>query len=193
MAALLNDRTTNIMLVGPDSTVLEAVSRLLALDPKLNVAAKVASIDEAPLESTPADVVIVDQPGASPRMNRSLSDAVYSRSPMSTVAILDSLKSLSVGEFLGVVRALGSHQPIPSRHLRPVPQIETESDMRMLLSDRELEVVRLVAEGISNRDISHRLGLSDKTVKNHISHILAKLGLTARTQVAVHAIRTGLV
>lgn len=61
------------------------------------------------------------------------------------------------------------------------------------LSERELEVVRLVAEGLSNKEISSRLKLSDKTVKNHISHILAKMNLTARTQVAVYAIRAGLV
>ena len=65
--------------------------------------------------------------------------------------------------------------------------------MRTALSDRELQVVRLVAEGLSNKQISIRLKLSDKTVKNHISHILAKLNLSARTQVAVHALRTGLV
>jgi two-component system response regulator DegU len=53
--------------------------------------------------------------------------------------------------------------------------------------------VRLVAEGLSNKEISSRLSLSDKTVKNHISHILAKMNLTARTQVAVYAIRAGLV
>ena len=66
-------------------------------------------------------------------------------------------------------------------------------DIGEMLSERELEVVRLLAEGLSNKDISRRLGLSDKTVKNHISHILAKLNLTARTQVAVLAIRGGLV
>jgi DNA-binding NarL/FixJ family response regulator len=65
--------------------------------------------------------------------------------------------------------------------------------MRELLSDRELQVVRLVAEGLSNKEISIRLKLSDKTVKNHISHILAKVQLTARTQVAVHALRAGIV
>lgn len=61
------------------------------------------------------------------------------------------------------------------------------------LSDRELEVVRLVAEGLSNKEIGARLRLSDKTVKNHISHILAKMRFTARTQIAVNAIRSGLV
>jgi DNA-binding NarL/FixJ family response regulator len=64
--------------------------------------------------------------------------------------------------------------------------------MRASLSDRELGVVRLIVEGLSNKEISSRLALSDKTVKNHISHILSKLKLRARTQVAVMALRGGI-
>ena len=61
------------------------------------------------------------------------------------------------------------------------------------LSPRESEIVRLIAAGLSNRDISARLSLSDKTIKNHISHIFAKLNVTARTQVVIYAMRKGLV
>jgi DNA-binding NarL/FixJ family response regulator len=60
------------------------------------------------------------------------------------------------------------------------------------LSPRESDIVRLIATGLSNREISDRLGLSDKTVKNHISHIFAKLNVTARTQVVIYAMRSGL-
>jgi DNA-binding NarL/FixJ family response regulator len=60
------------------------------------------------------------------------------------------------------------------------------------LSPRETDIVRLVAAGLTNREISVRLGLSDKTVKNHISHIFAKLNVTTRTQVVIYAIRSGL-
>ncbi len=104
-------------------------------------------------------------------------------------SLLDDLGSLSVADFVAAVKSLGP-VPGPARHLQVVP---TGSDMRELLSDRELQVVRLVAEGLSNKEISIRLKLSDKTVKNHISHILAKMQLTARTQVAVHALRAGIV
>lgn len=79
------------------------------------------------------------------------------------------------------------------RHLRPVPSTsDTKGTFDALLSARELQVVRLIAEGLSNKQIGANLELSDKTVKNHISHILAKLGLTARTQVAVLALRGGI-
>lgn len=76
------------------------------------------------------------------------------------------------------------------RHLRSVPN--GAANLSTVLSARELQVVRLIAEGLSNKQIGANLELSDKTIKNHISHILGKLGLTARTQVAVLALRGGL-
>jgi DNA-binding NarL/FixJ family response regulator len=105
-------------------------------------------------------------------------------------ALLSSLQHLSVAEFIAHVRDFSAGGVAPERHLRPVV---AQGDLHSLLSHRELEVVRLLAEGLSNKQISLRLQLSDKTVKNHISHILAKMGLSARTQVAVHALRSGLV
>ncbi len=60
------------------------------------------------------------------------------------------------------------------------------------LSPREMDIIRLIGQGLSNRDIGHRLILSEKTVKNHVSHIFSKLHFTARSQAAVHAIRNGL-
>jgi NarL family two-component system response regulator LiaR len=61
------------------------------------------------------------------------------------------------------------------------------------LTERELEVLRLVAGGLSNRAIAGELVVSEKTVKTHVSNILAKLHLADRTQAAVYAIREGLV
>ncbi|MBV8602822.1 MAG: response regulator transcription factor, partial [Candidatus Eremiobacteraeota bacterium] len=58
---------------------------------------------------------------------------------------------------------------------------------------RGSEVIRLIPEGLSNKEISARLNLSEKTIKNHISRIFSKLNITARTQAAVHAIKSGLV
>jgi NarL family two-component system response regulator LiaR len=61
------------------------------------------------------------------------------------------------------------------------------------LSDRELEVLKLVAEGLTNAEISGRLFISEKTTKNHVSNILGKLHLADRTQAAVCAWRQGVV
>jgi NarL family two-component system response regulator LiaR len=61
------------------------------------------------------------------------------------------------------------------------------------LTERELEVLRLIARGRSNRQIAEELVISEKTVKTHVSNILSKLHLTDRTQAAIYALREGLV
>lgn len=59
------------------------------------------------------------------------------------------------------------------------------------LSQREMEVLRLLVAGLSNKEIAYHLGISHQTVKNHITSILAKLGVADRTQAAVYALRRG--
>lgn len=61
------------------------------------------------------------------------------------------------------------------------------------LSERELDILRLIARGLTNADIATRLFLSEGTVRNYVSQVLAKLGVADRTQAAVIALRHGLV
>ena len=61
------------------------------------------------------------------------------------------------------------------------------------LTDRETDVLRLVAQGRANKEIASDLGIGEKTVKTHVSSVLAKLGVQSRTQAALHAARVGLV
>ena len=61
------------------------------------------------------------------------------------------------------------------------------------LTEREVDVLRLLAQGQSNKEIAHGLSIGEKTVKTHVSNILTKLGVSSRTQAALHAVRTGLV
>jgi two-component system, NarL family, response regulator LiaR len=61
------------------------------------------------------------------------------------------------------------------------------------LTARERDVLRLVVEGLANKQIAQRLGIGEKTIKTHVSRVLAKLGVEDRTQAAVLAIREGLV
>ena len=67
------------------------------------------------------------------------------------------------------------------------------SDMPDALSEREVEVLRLVAAGLSNRDIGQHLFISEKTVKTHLSNIMGKLGVGNRTQAVDQARYLGLV
>jgi DNA-binding NarL/FixJ family response regulator len=75
-----------------------------------------------------------------------------------------------------------AHQAV-STHQEPIESI----------TDREREVIRQVAQGRSNSEIAQALVISDKTVKTHISNILSKLNLQDRTQLAIYAIKNGLV
>jgi NarL family two-component system response regulator LiaR len=74
--------------------------------------------------------------------------------------------------------------------LQSAPQREIQAEN---LTEREMDVVRLVAKGRNNHDIAQELVISEKTVKTHISNILGKLHLDDRTQLAIYAIKMGLI
>ena len=76
-----------------------------------------------------------------------------------------------------------------------ISQTSTRTDTTLTenLTDRELEVLRLLARGLSNGEIANRLHLSEGTVRNYVSAVFARLGVSDRTQAAVIALRYGLV
>jgi DNA-binding NarL/FixJ family response regulator len=74
---------------------------------------------------------------------------------------------------------------------RWVPQSVVDSRGRALLSKRELDVVRCVSEGMTNRDVAARLGLSEHTVKNYIFRTFDKLGVSNRAELILYAINHG--
>ena len=68
-----------------------------------------------------------------------------------------------------------------------------KDDPTNILSSREFEVLKLVSEGLFNKEIAYKLSISEKTVKNHVSNIFKKIGVSDRTQAAVYAIKNNLV
>ena len=74
----------------------------------------------------------------------------------------------------------------------PTPQEQENSPLEQL-SPRELDVLRLIANGMENAEIASELGISPRTAKNHVSNILTKLGLPSRVQAAVYAVRQGVI
>jgi NarL family two-component system response regulator LiaR len=80
------------------------------------------------------------------------------------------------------------HPAVAARLMEEVAAEQAEPDP---LTPREREVVELISRGRSNKRIALELGISEKTVKAHVSNVLAKLGLSDRTQVAMHAVRAG--
>jgi DNA-binding NarL/FixJ family response regulator len=78
------------------------------------------------------------------------------------------------------------HPAIAARVLRAVVEPEPDRDT---LTARELDVLRLLAHGLPNKLIARELGIGERTVKTHVSSILAKLGVADRTQAALYAVR----
>jgi DNA-binding NarL/FixJ family response regulator len=111
------------------------------------------------------------------------------------------LKSSSINEVIAGIHAAALNQSlisptIASKVLQRVRATTEDSEMadtiRAELSDRELEVLKLIANGKDNAQIAAELVISPKTVKNHISNILMKLQIQNRIQAAVYAVRSGI-
>ena len=79
----------------------------------------------------------------------------------------------------------------------PLLNEKMEQDKNMMEEDkltrREIEVLKLLAEGLFNKEIAYKLSISEKTVKNHVSNIFKKIGVFDRTQAAVYAIKNNIV
>lgn len=100
----------------------------------------------------------------------------------------DTRRARDLGEARSLLTELGMQRP-----LRRAVQLQTPAMARPAgLSAREIEVLRLVAQGKTNREIAQLLVLSERTVINHVSHIFAKTGTDNRTGAAAYALRHGL-
>jgi NarL family two-component system response regulator LiaR len=101
-------------------------------------------------------------------------------------ALADALRKASRGEAV-------LHQRVAARLMEALRRgSEPGSEVLASLSQREREVLTLMAEGLSNLQIAERLGIGEKTVKTHVSNVLGKLNVTDRTQAAVYAWKSGL-
>jgi DNA-binding NarL/FixJ family response regulator len=108
------------------------------------------------------------------------------------------LKNVAPQELARAVRAAhhGETHIDPAVAARLVGQISAQGradDALDRLTPREREVLELIARGFANKRIATELGLSEKTVKGHVGHVLSKLDVTDRTQAALYAVRAGLV
>jgi two-component system, NarL family, response regulator LiaR len=88
--------------------------------------------------------------------------------------------------------AAGQVQLTPQAAARLMQAVSTPESSEAL-TERETEVLRLLAQGQANKEIARSLNISEKTVKVHVSNILSKLGVQSRTQAMLYAIRFGLV
>ncbi|MDE3090987.1 MAG: response regulator transcription factor [Chloroflexota bacterium] len=107
------------------------------------------------------------------------------------------LKESSSEELLQSIRQVYQgqsplHPEVSRRVIRKLNQ-PAESPQKSILTDRELEILKEIARGRSNEEIAEQLVVSESTVRNHITSILAKLNLANRTQATLYALREGII
>jgi two-component system, NarL family, response regulator LiaR len=208
-----------ILIVDDHAVVREGARAFLDAQPDFTVVGDVGSGGEAVLVAADLapDVVLMDlvMPGmdgveATLRLKQ--------QSPRSQVIVLTSyhddehvfpairagalsylLKDVLLPELAEAVRKAAHgeatmHPQVAARIAQELEHIPyADGGQYSMLSEREREVLRLIAEGFPNGEIARRLVISEKTVKSHVSNILSKLQLMDRTQAAVFAWREGLV
>ncbi|MGY1752821.1 response regulator [Blastococcus sp. SYSU D01042] len=203
--------TVRVFLVDDHEVVRRGVAEVLEDDPHLLVAGEAGSVAEA-LARVPAvrpDVVVLDMrlpDGSGADLCRSLRE----RMPGLPCLVLTSftepeareaavragatgflLKQVRGPALVSAVRTVAAGgtllDEVPVAQPRPRPPTAAGGDRLGLLTDQERIVLRLIGEGLTNRQIGARMGLAEKTVKNYTSHLLAKLGLERRTQAAILA------
>jgi two-component system, NarL family, response regulator LiaR len=202
-------RPLRVLLVEKQMLFAKAVAHVLSADPDINVVGIAAGRDSAG-SAKDADIVIID-------IDTEEIDAVVAhfkgRSPDIRICALSThaqgelmqhclsagadafiVKDSSLQELVTAIKAIGDGSSYVDPRVaasllrRRAPSNRTKTE----LTPRERDIICLIAQGCSNRDIGNRLALSEKTIKNHVSHIFAKIHCTARSQAAVHAIRIGL-
>lgn len=211
--------TITVMIVDDHGLVRQGVRAFLETQLDITVLADAGSGAEAVRLATELvpDVVLIDL--VMPEMDgveatRRLKQA----SPRTQVIVLTSyhqdehifpairagalsylLKDVDSQELAGAIRKAAKGEAVlhPRVAARVVQELhgaaQTALNPFTELSERELEVLRLIADGASNSEIAERLVISEKTVKSHVSNILSKLHVFDRTQAAVYAWREGVV
>lgn len=104
------------------------------------------------------------------------------------------MKDTEAGDLNRAIKAAaaGQVQLSPQAAARLMREVRAPESPEAL-TQRETEVLKLIGKGLSNKEIASTLNIGEKTVRTHVSNILAKLNVTSRTQAALHAVRLGLV
>ena len=208
----------SVLIVDDHSVVRQGVRAFLEVQPDLSIAGEAESGEQAVqlAQELIPDVVLMDLalPGidgieatrqikrVSPRSQVIVLTSYYEDEhvfpALRAGAISYTLKDIRPGELVEIVRKAAQgesvlHPRVASRLIQEVRQAKrTVPPAFGELTERELEVLRLIAEGHANAAIAEQLVLSEKTVKGHVSNILSKLNMEDRTQAAVFAWQQGL-
>jgi NarL family two-component system response regulator LiaR len=203
-----------ILAVDDHSVVRQGLRMFLALDEELEVVGEAADGAEAVqlARELQPDVVLMDllMPGmdgisATETIRRELPEVevIALTSVLEDQAVYDAMRAGAIGYLLKDTQAdelcvaikaaaAGQVQLSPEAARRLLREVQAPESPETL-TPRETEVLRLLAQGKSNKEIGAELVIGIKTVKTHVSSVLSKLGVSSRTQAALHAVRTGLV
>lgn len=181
----------DIEVVGESGTAREATARIPALRP--DVAVLDARLPDGSGIDVCRDVRSTD-PSIKALILTSYDDdeALFAAIMAGAAGYL--LKQIGSGDLVDAVRRVGAGQSLidPALTARLLDRVRNgppEEQALAELTDQERKILALIAEGMTNRQIGERMYLAEKTVKNYVSSILAKLGLERRTQAAVLAAR----
>jgi DNA-binding NarL/FixJ family response regulator len=196
---LVLDAESDIEVVAECADGLEAVDRIVELVPDL-VLMDVSMPGVSGIEATRRARSLVPSVKVAILTVSESDDDLFAAVRAGATGYL--LKEVSIEELPGAVRAVArGHSLIsPSMASRLLGEfnalsrrVEEQRGTAPRLSDRELEVLRLVARGLSNKDIAAELVIAENTVKNHVRNILEKLQLRSRMEAAMYAVREKLV
>jgi DNA-binding NarL/FixJ family response regulator len=182
--------------VARDPLVRSGLAAVVAAYPGLVLKEALADCDAAPA----ADVVVWDEPESRNRGSISpvlalVSEAHEARQALRSGARGALSRSAPAHTIAPAALAVASgHWVLDDSFASALLHVgaDTSAAAPALLSRREQEVLELLSEGLSNRDVAERLGISHHTAKFHVNAILDKLGATTRTEAVVLAARSGL-
>lgn len=206
--------TIRILIADDHAVVRQGLAMFLALDDELEVIGQAENGAEAlkMAHELKPDVVLMDllmpvMDGitAIGQIRRELPDTevVAVTSVLEDASVIGAVRAGAIGYLLKDTQAdelcraikaaaAGQVQLSPQAAARLMREVRAPESPEAL-TDRETDVLRLLARGKANKEVAQELSIGEKTVKTHVSNILAKLGVQSRTQAALHAVRIGLV
>jgi DNA-binding NarL/FixJ family response regulator len=191
----------------------KAIAQVLSADAEILVVGQAQDRESVKFQDVNPDVILLDIDGNTSDIDAAVEDC-RTRCPSARICLLSMypqpdlmqrclyagadgyvVKDSSLQELLAAIKTIGEGSSYVDPRVAATllrRRMPAHMPYTNQLSPRETDIIRLIAQGLSNRDIGQRLVLSEKTVKNHVSRIFSKLHFTARSQAAVHAIRNGL-